>query len=101
MSYTSEVLASYDEKFLNPDKFSSVGQFRPELAGKLPQEFKAFLISTLEDQAKAILEAMPKDNFTVNPHPDREPATCISCSQNAGYLACLQEVHTAIKAFIL
>lgn len=52
MNKTKEtILKDFEEKFSNPDKFSSSNQFNPNLAGKLYQEFQSFLSSALDKVA--------------------------------------------------
>ena len=52
----AEMRKKFEEKFANPDKFSSQGQFNPELQGKLYQEFESFLDSLIDQTLERVRE---------------------------------------------
>ena len=60
-----EIEKEMDDKFLNPDKFDSIHQVKPEFRGRLYQEFQQFLATQLAKQRqeliKEILDYIPTE----------------------------------------
>lgn len=54
------VKKEFEEKFANPDKLSSRGQFRPELQDRLYQEFESFIDSIISTVEKETMEEVEK-----------------------------------------
>lgn len=50
----------FDKEFLNPNRLSSIDQFKPELRGKLYQTFKSFIHSHNIKLLEAVVEMIPE-----------------------------------------
>ncbi len=53
----------FDSYFLNPDRLSSRGQFKPELQGKLYQEFKKYVRTVRQQAVEENLDNFAKEIY--------------------------------------
>ncbi len=65
-------IKAFRDKYLNPDKFSSRNQFKPEFQGKMLGEFESFLTQAITEAQKETVEEIVREIESLPYHPEIE-----------------------------